>query len=221
MSVIFDQLRISDDGKIMYVNMHVNRASYFDDVYMKSITVIPAMNSGGELQISETSPYTPTDNYIYHLEFAENTKEADLVLDKATLDAAFNNTDSEGEPIHEGATAKVSFGNNFSGNLYFVYVEVNGDMADPCVPCPMREDYVLGVTFDEGMLYQKMMGYTRELAATCTIPQGFSDLILQWNALKAAIETEHYIPAVQFFSTLFGNNGMTAIRQSKVCGCHG
>lgn len=30
--VIFDQLRISDDGKRMYINAHVNKADYFNDI---------------------------------------------------------------------------------------------------------------------------------------------------------------------------------------------
>ena len=50
MSVIFEQLRISDDGKRMYVNMHVNRAEFFDSIFLDSITIVAAD------KVSETSP---------------------------------------------------------------------------------------------------------------------------------------------------------------------
>ena len=35
--VIYDQLRISDDGKSLFIDAHVNEAHFFDNVYMKKI----------------------------------------------------------------------------------------------------------------------------------------------------------------------------------------
>ena len=70
------------------------------------------------------------------------------------------------------------------------------------------------------------MDFTRELAEDCMIPQGFTDFILLWNAFKASIETEHFIPAIEYFNMLFGNtvggrgiNG--SIDSRRKCGCHG
>ena len=33
--ILFDQLRISDDGKRLYINAHVNKADYFANVYIQ------------------------------------------------------------------------------------------------------------------------------------------------------------------------------------------
>ena len=67
--VIIDQLRISTDGKKMYLDFHVNTAAYFDNVYLRDITIMTAE------QVSETAPEgiitdggeEPAEGtYIYH-----------------------------------------------------------------------------------------------------------------------------------------------------------
>ena len=35
--IIFDQLRLSDDGSQMFIDVHVNKAEYFKDIYLESI----------------------------------------------------------------------------------------------------------------------------------------------------------------------------------------
>ena len=32
--IIFDQLRISDNGKMLYVDIHVNKADLFDNIFI-------------------------------------------------------------------------------------------------------------------------------------------------------------------------------------------
>ena len=69
MSIIFDQLRISDDGRRMYINLHVNRADYFKDIYLDSLTIMTAD------KVSETDPNLPTEDVIYETIFDDETKE--------------------------------------------------------------------------------------------------------------------------------------------------
>lgn len=194
--VIFDQLRISDDGNRMYINIHVNRADYFKDRYLDYMIIKTAK------QVSETeiSPSTSDGENVYILTFDGNLKEADIVLQPNDFNLNF---------------AK----NNFSADLFFVYVVCKEVKADPCTPCPLAELTTLGVTFDEVLLYQKVMQFTRELNQDCEIPQNLLDLILLWYGFKAAIETEHYTVAIDFWKRLFG--GKNTIVTSKGCGCHG
>ena len=70
MSVLFDQLRISDDGSRFYINLHVNKAEYFDNIYLDSITIFTAD------KVSETNPDVPTQDYIYNKVFEGEQKEA-------------------------------------------------------------------------------------------------------------------------------------------------
>ena len=195
MSVIFDQLRISDDGKRMYINLHVNAASYFDNIYLDSLTIMTAD------KVSETNPHEPTEDYIYKKVFDGNQKTADLVLTATDFNEKFPGT-------------------NLYQDLFFVFVKIKG-VPDPCTPCRLDEEITLGVTFDANMLYQKVMDFTKDLARDCSIPQGFTDFILQWNAFKASVETEHYVPAIKFWQMLFGNKSNSFGHITKNCGCHG
>lgn len=204
MSVIFDQLRISDDGQRMYINVHVNQADYFDNIYLDSLTIMTAD------KVSEAAPELVTDDYIYQQHFDGTVKQADLVFTPADFNEKFTKS-------------------NLSSDLFFVYIKIKG-VPDPCTPCRLDEETTLGVTFDENILYQRVMDYTKDLADDCNIPVGFTDFILLWNAFKASVETEHYIPAIKYYNMLFGNDsdgnaygpyGKASKITGKGCGCHG
>ena len=196
MSVIFDQLRISDDGKKMYINLHVNKAEYFDDIYLDSITIMTAD------KVSETNPNMPTSDYIYNKVFEGNQKETDLVLLPSDFNELFTKSD-------------------FTSDLFFVFVKIKGTPSE-CTPCRLDEEITLGVTFDDNMLYQKVIQFTKDLADSCTISKGFIDMILLWNGFKAAVNTEHYLPAIDFWKKMFyGHQGINGLSSSKPCGCHG
>ena len=207
MSVVFDQLRISDDGKRMYIDVHVNKADYFDNIYLDELTIMTAD------KVSETNPGSPTEDYIYKKVFEDNQKEAHLMLTAADFMKTWE----------EDPNAMKFPQSDMSKTLFFVYVKIKG-VPDECTPCRLDEEVTVATTFDENILYQQVMNYTGQLADDCTIPTGFTDFILLWNAFKASVETEHYIPAINYFNTLFDNMG--TIGGSKVgitrnCGCHG
>ena len=194
MSIIIDQLRISDDSKRMYINLHVNKAEYFDNIYLDSITIMTAD------KVSETNPNEPTEDYIYKKVFDDGVREADLVLQPTDFNENFMKSD-------------------FSRDLFFVFIKIKG-VPDECTPCRLDEEITLAVTFDENMLHQKVMGFTKALADECKTPVGFSDFILLWNAFKASVETEHYIPAIKYWKMLFEDGASFGIT-TKPCGCHG
>ena len=57
--VIIEQLRISDDGRKMFIDAHVNKAEQFENVYLSKVTVLT------EDQVMEANPYSYGDDYIY------------------------------------------------------------------------------------------------------------------------------------------------------------
>lgn len=202
--IIVDQLRLSDDATRLYINVHVNKADYFNNVYLESITIITAD------KVSETNPYEPTEDYIYKKTFDDNTKEADLVLTSVDFTKSWE-TDAKAMVFPQADMSKT---------LFFVYFKCKGAVGE-CTPCGLDKPITIGVTFDEKLLYQRVMDYTKGLADTCNIPVGFTDFILLWNAFKAAIETEHWIPAIKYWKMLFdfySNDGRII---TKGCGCHG
>lgn len=203
--IIFDQLRISDDGKRMYINAHVNKADYFNDIYIDSIVIQTAD------KVSETDPGLPTSDYVYIKKAEENAKELNLVLEASDLSRSWE-TDPKAIAFNRGDMSKT---------LFFVYIKCKGTPGS-CTPCRLDEETTLGVVFDENVLHQKVMDYTKELVADCSVPSAFIDFILLWNAFKSAIETEHYIPAIKFFNMMFEEVGKSCqSRTIKTCGCNG
>lgn len=203
--IIFDQLRISDDGKRLYINAHVNKADYFNDIYIDSIVIQTAD------KVSETDPGLPTSDYVYIKKAEENAKELNLVLEASDLSRSW-----ESDP------KAIAFGRgDMSKTLFFVYIKCKGTPGS-CTPCRLDEETTLGVVFDENVLHQRVMDYTKELVADCNVPTAFVDFILLWNAFKSAIETEHYIPAIKFFNMMFEEVGKSCqSRTIKTCGCNG
>lgn len=203
--VIFDQLRISDDGKRMYINAHVNKADYFNDIYIDSIVIQTAD------KVSETDPELPTSDYVYIKKAEENAKELNLVLEASDLSRSWE-SDPKAIAFNKGDMSKT---------LFFVYIKCKGTPGS-CTPCRLDEETTLGVVFDENVLHQRVMDYTKELVADCNVPTAFIDFILLWNAFKSAIETEHYIPAIKFFNMMFEEVGKSCqSRTIKTCGCNG
>jgi hypothetical protein len=195
--VIIEQLRISDNGERLYLDVHVNKASYFDNIYLDKIYIATAD------QVSEADPLSPGNEYIYEYTVEGNIKELHAVLTPAMMNEHFDKC-------------------SFSEDLLFVYIVCKGSVGE-CTPCRLDELTTLGVTFDEALLHQQVLAYTQQLAADCTVPQGFTDFILLWQAFKSAIETEHYIPAIKYWNMLFDNHAGSGgyIGNKGDCGCHG
>ena len=203
--IIFDQLRISDDGKRMYINAHVNKADYFNDIYIDSIVIQTAD------KVSETDPGLPTSDYVYIQKVEENTKELNLVLEASDLSKSW-----ESDPNAIAFNRR-----DMSKTLFFVYIKCKGTPGS-YTPCRLDEETTLGIVFDDNVLHQKVMDYTKELVADCNVPSEFINFILLWNAFKSAIETEHYIPAIKFFNMMFDEVGKSCqSRTIKTCGCNG
>lgn len=203
--IIFEQLRISDDGKRMYINAHVNKADYFNDIYIDSIVIQTAD------KVSETDPGLPTSDYVYIKKAEENAKELNLVLEASDLSRSWE-SDPKAIAFNRGDMSKT---------LFFVYIKCKGTPGS-CTPCRLDEETTLGVVFDENVLHQRVVDYTKELVADCSVPSAFIDFILLWNAFKSAIETEHYIPAIKFFNMMFEEVGKSCqSRTIKTCGCNG
>lgn len=193
--VIFDQLRVSDDGKTLFLDVHVNRATYFSNVYISKVTICT------EDQIVETDPLYYGDDYIYQNTYDEGTRDVHLVLDSNSFNEKFSKS-------------------NLSSNMFFVYIECAGVPASD-TPCRLDELNTLAVTFDYGVLFNQAMVYTKELANKCEIPSQFIDFILNVEALKLAIETEHFVPAIKRWKWLMDITDKGVAVVYKRCGCHG
>ena len=203
--IVYDQLRVSDDGKQLYIDAHVSLANCFEGITIQSLYI--CLGS----QIYETLTIDPESNgYIYKKEYGEEIKEIHECISIGDESLIYNKT-------------------SFSKDLFFVYVGCS-TVPEGCECFASVGKYVLGVTFDENLLYQRVMQFTKDLADDCKIPVVFTDFILLWNAFKASVETEHYIPAIKYYNMLFGTDAegkpygaydKTSGMIHKPCGCHG
>lgn len=197
--VTIDQLRISDDGKNLYLDIHVSEASYFDNVYLDKVTILT------EEQVSELNPESFGDDYIYQGDVESITSGLDVRELHLVLCANdFNEKYCKG---------------SLSDHIFFVYITCKGTPAFD-TPCGMDEMTTLAVTLDYRLVFNNAMCYTRELADSCSVPSGFIDFILNYEALKMSISTGHYLQAIERFKWIKGSgcagNGVVA---GKGCGC--
>ena len=150
MSVIIDQLRISDDGGAMYIDAHVSTTEYFINVNMDYITICT------ESQVSENHPDTPGDNYVYKLYIgaaAETSKQISLRLTPDDFKTAYLVGNGASIPGASDATATENFSaSDFSHNMFFVYFTVTGTPASN-TPCNLDKETTVGVTFDYKIIY--------------------------------------------------------------------
>lgn len=194
--VIFDQLKISDDGRQLYVDAHVSVADCFDAVTIQSLYI--CLGS----QVYETLTIDPESNgHIYHKTYDADVKEIHECISIDDENLIYNKT-------------------NFSQDLLFVYVGCN-TVPEGCECYTHVGKYILGVTLDEALLYQRVMQFTKDLAQDCQVPVGFTDFILLWNAFKASVETDHFIPAIKYYNMLFDRSNGVSVEPFKPCGCHG
>ena len=221
--IIFDQLRISDDGSKLFIDVHVNKADYFKDNHyrLSSITVTTAEH------VPESFSLTSVTDFIYKKDFnyEDEVTEANLMIEKSDLIRAWDNYNPD-SPIGDRVIdpdlpyASITYpGSSFSGPLFFVWVECIGNYSE-CTPC-FADEPTLGVTFDAKLLYQQAMGYTKELADDCTISDGFIDFILNYSAFKSAIETDHYCDAKTFYNQMLDIKNNPKRIAGRGCGCHG
>lgn len=157
---------------------------------------------------------------FYYTTVVQNKKEVHLALDKNDFDEAYlNNQRTEPDPTLPIATVRFT-NNTLSKNMFFVYLELTGTPGEG-TPCTLDE-MTLGVTYDYGVFFNQAMNYTRELADNCVMPQNFANFILNYDALKIAVETEHYTPAIGFWRRLINDKSASvSYTNLKPCGCHG
>lgn len=197
--VIFDQLRISDDGTCLYLDVHVKNVADLENVYIEEIAICRDVDT----ENSSPSEY-PEDNYIYKEPFS-NVKNVSREL---TID--------DFKPFIQ--TNNLSDITDLSHNLFFIYIKCTDTAASEACCCAYSNPKI-GVTFDSGILYNIAMNLTRELADTCSVPSEFIDFILNFFALKTSINTGNFIPAIRFFNTLLKKKVSSST--FKGCGCHG
>lgn len=169
----FKELRVTPDGKTLIIDVAVKDLSYYDDVYIDSLT-IDTQDTYSESGLS-TNP-------IFYYEVAsvsdKNKKRIRLELNSSVL----------GKPI--------------TGNMFFVYITVKGTPAAD-TPCGLDNVTTLGVTADLYPFYKSSINYMKELENECEPSKNFIDSLLRFKAFELSIRTGHYVQAIKYWNKFF------------------
>lgn len=205
-NVIFNLLKMSEDGNTLYVDVKVNGAEPFENIYLDGITVMTAD------KVSETDPRSPTSEYIYKETFDQSQQLKEYAW--AFTAADFLKSWEEDVDLMKFSNEEMH------KTLFFIYIKIRGVVSGTS-PCGSDEEVTIGITFYDLLLHRRVMYYTRSLADDCNVPVGFADFILLWNAFKTAVDLGHYVKAIEFFNQLFFNPKMGGEVLTSKCGCHG
>ena len=169
----FKELRVTPDGKTLIIDAAVKDLSYYDNVYIESLTI------DTQDTYSESGSST---NPIFYYEVAsvsdENKKRIRLELNSSVL----------GKPI--------------TGNMFFVYITVKGTPAAD-TPCGLDNITTLGVTAYLYPFYRSSVNYMKELENECEPSKNFIDSLLRFKAFELSIITGHYTQAIKYWNKFF------------------
>ena len=169
----FKELRVTPDGKTLIIDASVKDLSYYDNVYIDSLTI------DTQDTYSESGSST---NPIFYYEVAsvseENKKRIRLELNSSVL----------GKPI--------------TGNMFFVYITVKGTPAAD-TPCGLDNVTTLGVTADLYPFYKSSINHMKELENECEPSKNFIDSLLKFKAFELSIRTGHYTQAIKYWNKFF------------------
>ena len=169
----FKELRVTPDGKTLIIDAAVKDLSYYDNVYIDSLTI------DTQDTYSESGSST---NPLFHYEVSsvsdENKKRIRLELNSSVL----------GKPI--------------TGNMFFVYITVKGTPAAD-TPCGLDNVTTLGVTADLYPFYKSSINHMKELENECEPSKNFIDSLLRFKAFELSIRTGHYTQAIKCWNKFF------------------
>jgi hypothetical protein len=87
-------------------------------------------------------------------------------------------------------------------------------------PCGMDEEYVVGITYNESVLYDKGLSFIHQVGRDCNIPDDFINWILSSSAFDLALKSGNMNDALSWWLRLTSNRSNGYSRNSN-CGCHG
>lgn len=154
-----------------------------------------------------------------------------VYIDKIIIDSqdTFNTSGPSANPIYSvtvnGNEKEVSIslsstelgGIDMDHTMFFVYGVAKGTPA-PETPCGYDDVNSVGVTFSMCPIYNKTMGYIKEVENSCEIPKDFINMIIQLKAIQYSVDSGHFTQAVKYYNKFYKN---LSVNTSHTCGCHG
>lgn len=142
----FNEARVTSDGQSLIIDVSIDSASYFDNVYIESIYIDSqdTFIDGG-----------PSNSFIYKW-----VDEDPLIVNGNVVPKRHLRLELKTEDI--GALS-------LSHNLFYIYVLTGGDFTED-TPCELEQRMFTRVVLDYGPIYRDSIKYVKELTEDCKIP---------------------------------------------------
>lgn len=194
--IVFNECRVSDDGKCLIVEAEVSTLSYFTNCYI-------------------TDVYVDTDKTYSMNGTTKDSVHIDLENERHTVLKSEGNIKS----VRLFINAKDLNLGSLDKHIFFIRVHAGG-YPEPGSPCGMDEEWHLCYAWNPRPIYNAIMSNIRELGNTCSIPKNFIDLFLKLNAVKMALKSGHFNDAKSLWQSWeLGAVNSTVTRRK--CGCNG
>ena len=215
--IVINECRITEDGRCLIIEASVDSLSYYKNVFIDQVII----DTDSTFSING-----PSSSPIYQKSFTGGNlkvglyNNCDKVTDEQDCECGNIYVDEKYgiKNIRLRIPCKELGLSTLDDNIFFVYIYATG-YPDPGTPCGMDNKYTMGIAYNLRPIYNKAMGYIRELDSNCDIPKGLIDMILRMKAFELAMRTGHFTVAFEHWNTLFKNKVSVSI--GKNCGCNG
>lgn len=192
--VSINEFVIARDAKYLYLKASIDDMEYFENVFIDYLefTLHKVVNGAIETSTIELNP----DGTLHTESLETEVKNVDLTLTPQDLGLS-----------------------DFQTPVIEVKVYTKGyPSAD--TPCGMDEEYVVGITYNESVLYDKGLSFIHQVGQDCNIPDDFINWILSSSAFDLALKSGNMNDALSWWLRLTSNRSNGYSRNSN-CGCHG
>lgn len=192
--VSINEFVIARDAKYLYLKASIDDMEYFENVFIDYLefTLHKVVNGTIETSTIELNP----DGTLHTEPLETEVKNVDLTLTPQDLGLS-----------------------DFQTSVIEVKVYTKGyPSAD--TPCGMDEEYVVGITYNESVLYDKGLSFIHQVGQDCNIPDDFINWILSSSAFDLALKSGNMTDALSWWLRLTSNRSNGYSRNSN-CGCHG
>lgn len=192
--VSINEFVIARDAKYLYLKASIDDMEYFENVFIDYLefTLHKVVNGTIETSTIEINP----DGTLHTEPLETEVKNVDLTLTPQDLGLS-----------------------DFQTPVIEVKVYTKGyPSAD--TPCGMDEEYVVGITYNESVLYDKGLSFIHQVGQDCNIPDDFINWILSSSAFELALKSGNMNDALSWWLRLTSNRSNGYSRNSN-CGCHG
>lgn len=201
--VRFNELRITEDRKCLVVDVEMEQIGLFSNMYIESI----------------------------YVDYYENVDSSGMPGAKAYL---LWSAPEDGQKFRGVRTFlkaedldETEFGiTSFTNGLFYVTVICGGTPGDMSkLPCGSDSDRETQAVIDWKGFYENGMNYISSMFGCggdkCTIPAGFEEFVLLWNALKTALAVCDWPMVAKLWKRILRSRGysMSGAFTDNACGC--